>query len=60
MTHDEQTSENRAKAARAGRILSQLLVEAMRPGFHGSITLELVVQGGTIQHIRSRVERLER
>ena len=40
--------------------LAEMLVEILRRGFHGTAGIELSVQDGTIQHIRRRIERVER
>jgi hypothetical protein len=39
---------------------SEILAEALRRGFFGTAAVELSVQDGTIQHIRRRVERIEK
>lgn len=40
--------------------LSELLAETLRRGFYGKAVLELVIQDGTIQHLRRAVERIEK
>ena len=37
---------------------AQLLVDASRRGFHGSVSLTLVVQDGHIQHMRLATEQM--
>jgi hypothetical protein len=37
-----------------------LLDESLRQGFFGTISLEIGVQNGTIQHVRRRLERVEK
>ena len=59
MTH-ERTPGNAKKIAQLEAALAELLAEATRRGFFGIVALELSVQDGTIQHIRRRLERLER
>ncbi len=54
------TQTNREKLARVESVLAGLLAEGLRRGFHGSVGLEVVIQDGTIQHMRQRVERLEK
>jgi hypothetical protein len=59
MTHSKSpTNEKKVLQLRAA--LADILAEALRRGFHGTAGLELSVQDGTIQHIRRRVERIER
>lgn len=59
MTHSKSpTNEKKVLQLRAA--LAEILAEALRRGFHGTAGLELSVQDGTIQHIRRRVERIER
>lgn len=56
----EQTSANQAKVAQVERALAELLTEVLSRGFHGSAGIEMSVQDGTIQHIRRKLERIER
>jgi hypothetical protein len=51
---------NRQKVAQLETALAELLREALERGFHGTAGVEISVQDGTIQHIRRRVERLEK
>ena len=51
---------NERKVAQLHLALAEILAEALRRGFHGTAGVELSVQDGTIQHIRRRVERIER
>ncbi len=51
---------NRTKTARLLTLLDELLRQTLQRGFHGSVQLEIAVQDGTIQHIRRRVEQLEK
>ncbi len=37
-----------------------MLAESLQRGFFGTAAVELSVQDGTIQHIRRRIERIER
>lgn len=54
------TPGNTKKLAQLEAALAELLAEATRRGFFGLVALELSVQDGTIQHIRRRLERIER
>lgn len=56
----QQTEANRAWMARCDRAWQELLDEALRRGFFGSVSLEVQLQDGTIQHLRRRLERCER
>ena len=51
---------NAKKVTQLELALAELLAEALRRGFFGTAALELSVQDGTIQHIRRRVERIEK
>jgi hypothetical protein len=54
------TPVNQQKIALLQTALDEVLAEALRRGFHGTAAVELCVQDGTIQHIRRRVERIEK
>jgi len=54
------SAANKHKMTQAETAWDQLLGEALRKGFFGTAAIELCVQDGTIQHIRRRVERLEK
>lgn len=54
------TAANRHKLVQAQSAWSELLAEALRRGFHGAAAVEVVVQDGTIQHIRRKLERVEK
>ncbi len=60
MTTLERTPVNQAKLAQAENAWRETLTDALRRGFYGSITVEVSVQDGTIQHIRRRVEQVEK
>jgi hypothetical protein len=51
---------NQQKVRRLEAVLGEMLAEVLRRGFHGTAAVEVSVQDGTIQHIRRRVERVER
>jgi hypothetical protein len=55
-----ETRANQGKAVQAELALVEILAEVLRRGFYGSAAIEVAVQDGTIQHIRRRVERLEK
>jgi hypothetical protein len=55
-----ETPVNRVKVSRAEALLSEMLAESLRRGFHGTAVLEVSIQDGTIQHIRRRLERIEK
>ncbi len=59
MTHGT-TSANAKKVAQLQSVMAELLAEALRRGFFGTAAVELSVQDGTIQHIRRKVERVEK
>ncbi len=54
------TRGNRTKLDQVETALAGLLAETLRRGFHGKALLELVIQDGTIQHLRRTVERIEK
>jgi hypothetical protein len=51
---------NATKVAQLQSALAEVLSEALRRGFFGTAAVELNIQDGTIQHIRRRVEQIER
>jgi hypothetical protein len=54
------TPANEKKLAQLQRALDDLLRESLTRGFFGAAGVELIIQDGTIQHIRRRVERIEK
>jgi hypothetical protein len=54
------TPANARKLALLEAALAELLAEALRCGFFGTAAVEVSVQDGTIQHIRRKVERIEK
>ena len=60
MTTLERTPANQNKLSQAETAWREMLSDALRRGFYGSVTVEVGVQDGTIQHIRRRVEQLEK
>ena len=60
MTTIHDTQVNHAKIALLQAAIGQLLAEALRQGFFGSCGVEITVQDGTIQHVKRRMERVEK
>ncbi len=56
----EHTDTNRRHLAAIERRWREQLVAALVRGFHGSISIQLSVQDGTIQHARHTLERMEK
>jgi hypothetical protein len=54
------TPANAKKVALLQQALAELLAEALRRGFHGTAAVEWSVQDGTIQHVRRRLDRIEK
>ena len=54
------TPANEKKMSQLRQALDELLQESLRRGFFGTAGVELNIQDGTIQHIRRRVERIEK
>jgi hypothetical protein len=54
------TPANQRKMAQLRRALGELLADVLRRDFFGTAGVELVIQDGTIQSIRRKVERVER
>ena len=60
MTTLTETPGNERKMAQLRAAVGEMLAEVLRRGFFGTAGVEVVVQDGTIQSIRRRVERVER
>ena len=60
MVADRKTPANVQKVAQLEQAVAEILAESLRRGFFGTAAVELSVQDGTIQHIRRKVERIER
>ena len=56
----DESSANKMKLTLLERALGELLGEALHRGFHGTAGIEVSIQDGTIQHIRRKLERIER
>jgi hypothetical protein len=59
MTHGT-TPGNAKKVVQLQSVMAEVLAEALQRGFFGTAAVELSVQDGTIQHIRRKVERVEK
>jgi hypothetical protein len=60
MTTAAMTNGNQTKVAQVERAWSEVLASALKRGFFGSVSLEVVIQDGTIQTLRRRIEQQER
>jgi hypothetical protein len=54
------TPTNRDKLSQLERLLSATIADVLRRGFFGTASIEVAIQDGTIQYIRSRTERIEK
>lgn len=54
------TATNQNKIAQLERTINLTVAEVLRSGFFGSASIELAIQDGTIQYIRSKLERIEK
>ena len=54
------TGANCQKMEQIRTAMSEMLAGVLKRGFHGTAALEMTVQDGTIQHIRRKVEQVER
>jgi hypothetical protein len=54
------TAGNSLKAGRAEAVWRDLLGQVLQRGFFGSVTVEVSVQDGTIQHLKHRIEQMEK
>jgi hypothetical protein len=53
-----QTTPQRNKIHQVETALAQLIADASRRGFYGTVSVNLSVQDGSIQHIRLTTERM--
>ncbi len=51
---------NAKKTDRLSQVWSELLAEALRRDFYGTVLLEVTIQDGVIQAFRRKVERTEK
>jgi hypothetical protein len=54
------TPTNQEKLNQIRSAMTEMLAGVLKRGFHGTAALEMTVQDGTIQHIRRKVEQVER
>jgi hypothetical protein len=54
------TNTNATKVAQLQQALAELLAATLKRGFFGTAAVEVSVQDGTIQHIRRKVEQIEK
>ncbi|MFZ5831594.1 MAG: hypothetical protein ACOY3P_16030 [Planctomycetota bacterium] len=54
------TPANAKKLDQLRAAMAEMLAEALKRGFFGTASVELSVQDGTIQHIRRRLDRIEK
>ena len=55
-----ETTTNGTKLSQAATAWDQMLDETLQRGFYGTAAIEVSIQDGTIQHIRRRMERIEK
>lgn len=60
MKTTDDTTANSVKITQLEAAWTALLAESLRRGFFGTIALEISVQDGTIQHVRRKLERIEK
>lgn len=60
MVTPTKSNTNAKKVAQLESALAEILVQTLRRGFFGTAAIEVSVQDGTIQHIRRKVERIEK
>ena len=60
MIANTRTPANVKKVAQLEQVVADMLAEALRRGFFGTTAIEISIQDGTIQHIRRKVERIEK
>ena len=56
--HTSKTKIN--KAEQAQHAFADMLIEASQRGFHGTMSLSLIIQDGRIQYLRTSSERVVR
>lgn len=55
-----ETTANQKKLERLNSLLGEMLAEGLQRNFYGTLSVEVAIQDGTIQHLRRRVEQLEK
>lgn len=51
---------NQRLVERAEGLLQDVLGEGLRRGFHGTLSVELGIQDGTLQFVRRKAEQIEK
>lgn len=54
------TTSNAKKVAQLEKALADMLAAALKRGFFGTAAVEVSVQDGTIQHIRRKLEQIDK
>jgi hypothetical protein len=60
MKNDEPSPVNTRKMAQLDGVLSEILQKVLQRQFYGTASVEIIVQDGTIQHFRYKIERIEK
>ena len=60
MTTTYDTDTNLKRRVQAEAAWADVLGEMLQRGRHGTASVEICVQDGTIQHVRRHIERLEK
>ena len=55
-----ESDANQQKLAHLAAVWREVLGDALKRGFYGTAAIEIAIVDGTIQHIRRKVERLEK
>ncbi|MCC6125820.1 MAG: hypothetical protein IT426_12710 [Pirellulales bacterium] len=54
------TPNNAVRVEQLQKAWAEILAEVLRRGFYGTAEVEVNVQDGAIQHIRRKIERVEK
>ena len=54
------TNTNAKQVVQLEKALAEMLAATLKRGFFGTAAVEVCVQDGTIQHIRRKVEQIEK
>ncbi len=60
VTTPKKFTTNEEKLRHLQQVLGDMLAEALKRGFFGTIGIEISIQDGTIQHLRRRLEQMEK
>jgi hypothetical protein len=60
MITQQLTPANENKVSHACAALREMLGEVLKRGFYGTAEIEVAVQDGSIQHIRRRIDKIEK